>query len=70
MNAKKLLLATLAGFVGSSIAYFIVEEIIFKSYMASKIYEPTSASTEAFILPLLAVFGYELHYGIYLSQRL
>ncbi len=56
MNTKKLLLATVAGFVGSNIAYWVLEGIIFKSYMASAVYGPTGGSAEgSIILPLLAV---------------
>ena len=56
MDTKKFLLATLAGFVGSNIAYFVVEGFILKSYMASAIYEPTGAAAEgSLIYPLIAV---------------
>jgi len=44
MNTKKLILAMLAGFVGNSIAYAILEELLLKGYMAKAIYEPSGAS--------------------------
>jgi hypothetical protein len=45
MNIKKLLLATLAGVIGNSIAYGILI-VLLKSYMESAILVPTGASTE------------------------
>ena len=56
MNTKKFLLATVAGFVGNVVAYFVLEGLILKAYMKSNIYEVTGASMEgAMYMPLLAV---------------
>ncbi len=45
MNIKKLLLATLAGVVGNSVAYGILA-ILLKSFLERAILVPTGASTE------------------------
>ncbi len=43
MNTRKFLLAVLAGFVGNIVAFFLLEEIILKSYMATVVYKPAGA---------------------------
>ncbi|MEE9199728.1 MAG: hypothetical protein V3U26_08070 [Dehalococcoidia bacterium] len=52
MNTKKFLLAVLAGFVGNSVAYAILEELLLKGYMAKEVYEPAGASVGG--APLMA----------------
>lgn len=56
MNAKKFSLAVLAGFVGNTVAYFILEEIILKSYMTTAIFQPAGAAPGgSLILGVIAV---------------
>lgn len=55
MNTKKFLLSVLAGFVGFTVASFLLEELIFKSYMERAFYQPIGASAvSATQLPILA----------------
>ena len=56
MNIKKFLLAALAGFVGSSVAYVILEVVLFSGYLERSIYQPAGASTTGggYILPTVA----------------
>jgi hypothetical protein len=44
MNTKKFLLSVLAGFIGFSVASFLLEELIFKSYMERAFYQLTGIS--------------------------
>lgn len=56
MNTKKFLLATVAGFIGNAVAYFVLEQLIFKSYIETNVMEATGASMEGpMYLPLIAV---------------
>ena len=55
MDMKKFLLATVAGFVGISVAFFLLEELIFKSYLERAFYQPIGASVPAVsLVPLVA----------------
>ncbi|MEE9167015.1 MAG: hypothetical protein V3U24_06100 [Candidatus Neomarinimicrobiota bacterium] len=58
MNTKKFFLAVVAGFVGNVVAYYVLEQFIFKGYMEKNIIEPTGAAIGgAFYLPLIAVLA-------------
>lgn len=58
MDTKKFFLAALAGLVGNVVAWFILEQLIFKRYMEEKIMGPTGASMEWGVLwPLIAVLA-------------
>ncbi|MFQ6615202.1 MAG: hypothetical protein ACE5HZ_00350 [Fidelibacterota bacterium] len=58
MDTKKFLLATLGGFVGNVVAYVILEQLIFKSYIETNVMEATGASMEGpMYLPLIAVLA-------------
>ena len=54
MNWKKFLLAALAGFVGNTIAYVILEELLLKGYMETAIYQAAGASVPGGI-PLMSL---------------
>lgn len=56
MNTKKYFLAVLAGVIGNFIAYYILEELILKSYILSAVYGPTGAVVGGSpVLPVVAV---------------
>jgi len=56
MNTKKFVLATIAGFVANVVAYFILEQLVFKGYMQNSFYDAIGASVEGSpVLPLIAV---------------
>ena len=50
MNTRNFLLSVLAGFVGFLAAGFLLEELIFKSYLERALYEPIGASVPAVTL--------------------
>ncbi len=61
MNIKKFLLAALAGFVGSSVAYVILEVVLFSGYLERAIFQPAGASTEVrYVLPTIATVSMAL----------
>ncbi len=47
MNTRAFLLSALAGFIGLNVAYFLLEELIFKSYLERAFYQPIGASVPA-----------------------
>ena len=57
MNTKKFLLATVAGFVGNFVAYFILEEIALKSYMQEHFYKASGAADPATLSPALPMIA-------------
>ncbi len=61
MNTKKFLFAVLTGVVGNTVAYTILEEFLFKGYMAKAIYGPAGVSIGGFsYMPFVAVISMSL----------